>query len=93
MPARKQGRTAVARRGALVRLADPVEARGRRAQIDDGEEERGQRVDAEMRADPWQAQRQSCGHGSAAQPEACIPAATARRATGIDEGARGALIP
>ena len=39
-------------------VAEGVQAGGGAAEIDHGEEERGQRVEAEMRADPGQAERQ-----------------------------------
>ena len=51
----------------LVRaIAEPVEAGGGGAEIDDQQEEGRQRIDAEMRADPGQAERQGQGRGIAA---------------------------
>ena len=46
------------RRLLVPAIAEREQARGRGAEIDHGEEERRQRVDAEMRAEPGQAERQ-----------------------------------
>ncbi len=46
------------RLGLVAPIADRVERGGGGAEIDHGEEEGGERIDPEMRADPWQAERQ-----------------------------------
>ena len=57
--ARNAGKNGSTRCGGLVpAIAERVERGARRAEIDDGEEEGGQRIDAEMRAEPGQAERQ-----------------------------------
>ena len=49
----------------LVRaIADGKQARAGAAEVDHGEKERGERIDAEMGADPWQ---------SEGQPAATLP--------------------
>ena len=61
------------RRFLVAAIAEREEARGRAAEIDDDQEERGQRVDAEMRAEPGQAERQRsrrCGAPDAEQADA-----------------------
>ena len=60
MPARKAGKNGSTRSGAALgpAVAEAVEARRGAAEIDDDEKERRQRVDAETRADPGQAERQ-----------------------------------
>ena len=60
MPARKAGKNGStrARRRLVPAVAEAVEAGRRAAEIDHDEEERGERVEAEMRAEPGQAERQ-----------------------------------
>ena len=60
MPARKAGieRQHALRRLLVAAVAEGVEAGRRAAEIDDDEEEGGERIEAEMRADPGQAERQ-----------------------------------
>ena len=60
---RREERQHAPRRGFVPAVAEPIEARRRAAEIDDDEEERGQRIEAEMRADPGQAERQGEGGG------------------------------
>ena len=60
MPARKAGKNGSTRSGECSwrAVAEAIEARRGAAEIDDDEEERRERVDAETRADPGQAERQ-----------------------------------
>ena len=54
---REEGKHAV-RRGVMMAVAEAIEARRCPTQIDDDEEERGECVETEVRAKPWQADRQ-----------------------------------
>ena len=46
------------RRRLVAAVAEAIEARRRAAEVDDHEEEGGKRIDAEMRAEPGQTERQ-----------------------------------
>ena len=61
----------------LVRaVAEGKEARAGAAEIGHGEKERGERIDAEIRADPWQAERQPAATAGRAAPIEKVRAAT-----------------
>ena len=66
---REKGQHA-ALRAFMAAIAERVEARGGGAEIDDGQEEGGQGVDAEMGAEPRQAERQGQGFGGRRREQA-----------------------
>ena len=63
-------------------VAQRVEAGAGAAQPDHDQEERGERIEAEMRAGPGQAERQGDGRRLGAEREQCRPAATRTRSPG-----------
>ena len=54
----REERQHAVRRRFVAAIAEAIEACRRAAEIDDDEEERGQRIEAEMRAEPGQSERQ-----------------------------------
>ena len=80
------------RRRFVPAVAEREQARARGAEIDHGEEERGERIDAEMRAEPRQAERQRQAVGGRRAASRCASAAASeigaiRQARAVDDAA------